>query len=147
MSAMASQITGVSIVCSTVCSGSGQRTYQSSASLAFVMCNSPVTGEFLAQKASNAENVTIWWRHHGNVYSCVVSTLLTDGAVIASNMLWVTIIHPCPNFNGPSYTLEHVWVITINTSGVVATYPCHNLDIGSAKRSLHALNTSTGLLI
>ena len=26
--------------------------------------NSPVTGEFLAQKASNAENVSIWWRHH-----------------------------------------------------------------------------------
>ena len=25
---------------------------------------SPVTGEFLAQKASNAENVSIWWRHH-----------------------------------------------------------------------------------
>ena len=26
--------------------------------------NSPVTGEFLAQRASNAENVSIWWRHH-----------------------------------------------------------------------------------
>ena len=27
--------------------------------------NSPVTGEFPAQKVSNAENVSIWWRHHG----------------------------------------------------------------------------------
>ena len=36
MSAMASQITGVSIVYSTVCSGADQRKYQSSASLAFV---------------------------------------------------------------------------------------------------------------
>ena len=26
--------------------------------------NSPVTGEFPAQKASNEENVPIWWRHH-----------------------------------------------------------------------------------
>ena len=26
--------------------------------------NSPVTSEFPAQRASNAENVTIWWRHH-----------------------------------------------------------------------------------
>ena len=26
---------------------------------------SPVTGEFPTQKASNAENVSIWWRHHG----------------------------------------------------------------------------------
>ena len=28
--------------------------------------NSPVTGEFPAQMASNAENVSIWWRHHGD---------------------------------------------------------------------------------
>ena len=27
--------------------------------------NSPVTGEFPAQIASNVENVSIWWRHHG----------------------------------------------------------------------------------
>ena len=27
--------------------------------------NSPVTGEFPTQMASNAENVSIWWRHHG----------------------------------------------------------------------------------
>ena len=27
--------------------------------------NSPVTGEFPAQKVSNAENVSTWWRHHG----------------------------------------------------------------------------------
>ena len=26
--------------------------------------NSPETGEFPAQKAINAENVSIWWRHH-----------------------------------------------------------------------------------
>ena len=26
--------------------------------------NSPVTGEFPAQRASNAEKVPIWWRHH-----------------------------------------------------------------------------------
>ena len=29
--------------------------------------NSPVTGEFPAQKASNAENVSISWRHHESV--------------------------------------------------------------------------------
>ena len=27
--------------------------------------NSPVTGDFSAQRASNAENVFIWWSHHG----------------------------------------------------------------------------------
>ena len=28
--------------------------------------NSTVTGEFPSQRASNAENVSIWWRHRGN---------------------------------------------------------------------------------
>ena len=60
MSAMASQITSLTIVYSTVYSGVDQRKHQSSASLAFV----PVIGEFPAQMASNAENVSIWWRHH-----------------------------------------------------------------------------------
>ena len=64
MSAIAYQITSVSIVCSTVGSGADERKHQSFASLAFVGGNSPVTGEFPAQKASNAENVYIWWRHH-----------------------------------------------------------------------------------
>ena len=31
---------------------------------------STVTGEFPAQKASNAEKVSIWWRHHGCLISC-----------------------------------------------------------------------------
>ena len=29
--------------------------------------NSPGTGEFPAQMASNAENVSIWWRHHVSI--------------------------------------------------------------------------------
>ena len=57
MSAMASQITSLTIVYSTVYSGAAQRKHQSSASLAFV--------KFPAQRASNAWNVSIWWRHHG----------------------------------------------------------------------------------
>ena len=32
--------------------------------------NSPGTGEFPAQMASNAENVSIWWRHH-DLKNCV----------------------------------------------------------------------------
>ena len=43
--------------------------------------NSPVTGESPAQKASNAENVSIWWRHHDEVYqhvSCNLPSLATE---------------------------------------------------------------------
>ena len=63
MSAIASQITSLTIVYSTVYSGGDQRKCQSSASLAFVG-NSPVTGEFPVQMASNTENASIWRRHH-----------------------------------------------------------------------------------
>ena len=56
ISAMASQINGVSIVCSINGSGADGRKHQSSASLAFVQGNSQ------PKKASNAENVSIWWR-------------------------------------------------------------------------------------
>ena len=30
--------------------------------------NSPVTGEFPTQRASNADNVSIWWHHHVSSY-------------------------------------------------------------------------------
>ena len=69
MSAIASQITSLTIVYSTVYSGADQNKYQSSASLAFVWgIHPPGTGEFPAQMASNAENVSIWWRHHVKIY-------------------------------------------------------------------------------
>ena len=31
--------------------------------------NSPVTGEFPAQVASNKENISMWWRHNDKIYS------------------------------------------------------------------------------
>ena len=64
MGAIASQITSLTVVYSTVYSDVDQRKHQRSASLAFVGGNSPGTGKFPAQMASNAENVSIWWRHH-----------------------------------------------------------------------------------
>ena len=62
MGAMVSQITSLTIVYSTVYSGAEQSKHQSTASLAFVG-----TGEFPAQMASNAENVSIWCRHDENL--------------------------------------------------------------------------------
>ena len=64
MDAIASQITSPASVYLAVYSGADQRKHQSSALLAFAG-NSPGTGEFPAQMANNAENVSIWWRHHG----------------------------------------------------------------------------------
>ena len=62
MGTIASQITSLAIVYSTVYSDADQRKHHNSASLAFVW---GIHWEFPAQMASNAENVSIWWRHHG----------------------------------------------------------------------------------
>ena len=42
--------------------------------------NSPVTGEFPAQKVSNAANVSIWWRHH------VFGTLIWSPLCLTTNV-------------------------------------------------------------
>ena len=64
-SALASQITSLAIVCSTVYSR--RRSKKTSKLRIAGLCegNSPVTGEFPSQGTINAENVSIWWRHHG----------------------------------------------------------------------------------
>ena len=63
MGAIASQITSLTIIYSIVYSDANQRKHQSSASLVFA--RGIHRGEVPAQMASNAENVSIWWRHHG----------------------------------------------------------------------------------
>ena len=62
MTTMAYQITSLAIVYSTVYSAADQRKHQSSVWLTFL--RRPASGEFPAQITSNAENVSIWWRHH-----------------------------------------------------------------------------------
>ena len=64
MGTMAPQITSLTIVYSTVYSDADQRKHQSSAPLAFAWGIHRGAGEFPAQMASDAENVSIWWRHH-----------------------------------------------------------------------------------
>ena len=65
MGAIASQITSLMIVFSTVYLDTDQRKHQGSTSLAFVRGfhrrpgNSPEAGEFPTQRTSNAENVSI----------------------------------------------------------------------------------------
>ena len=48
--------------------------------------NSPVTGEFPAQMASNAEYVSIWWRHHGKWRNWVDSLLWRHLSVKESHL-------------------------------------------------------------
>ena len=64
--AMASQITSLTIVYSTVFFR--RRSKKTSKLRVTGLCagNSPVIDEFFAQKVSNAGNVSIWWRRNAN---------------------------------------------------------------------------------
>ena len=70
--------------------------------------NSPETGEFPAQRASYAEKVSIWWRHHAlsfntligvgcvacvNVYMIISKIQFGNVAMVA--IAWTTISTPC----------------------------------------------------
>ena len=103
MSAMASQITSLTFVYSTVYSGADQRKHQSSASLAFVRgihrwpVNSPHKGP-----CSNADNVSISWRHMLKW----TTTHEASGSSTTSNAgLWII----CSAWNTPADCLA-AWV-------------------------------------
>ena len=64
MGTMASQITSLTTVYSTVYSGADQRKTSKLRVTGLCAGNSPGIGEFPAFMASNAENVSICWRHH-----------------------------------------------------------------------------------
>ena len=59
-----SQITSLTIAYSTVYLGADKKNTSTFRVTGFCVGNSPVTGEFPAQMASNTENVSIWWRYH-----------------------------------------------------------------------------------
>ena len=54
--------------------------------------NSPVTGEFPTQRASNAENVSIWWRHHELNENLVHNN--KAGHVFCRPLLWLLSWYP-----------------------------------------------------
>ena len=65
MSAMVSQITSFTIVYSTNhLIGRWSKKTPKLCVVGLWERNSPVTGEFPARRASNTENVSIWWRNH-----------------------------------------------------------------------------------
>ena len=64
MSSMAFQITSLTVVHLTVYFRRRSKKKLKLRVIGLCEGNSPVTGEFHAQRASNPENAYIWWRHH-----------------------------------------------------------------------------------
>ena len=82
--------------------------------------NLPVTGEFPTQMASNAENVSMWWRHHdpnadqgqkpnANMGFFLLHTYNANTATTTSNFLpqWMLMVLVC------SFTMLHIELNTI----------------------------------
>ena len=46
------------------------------------------TGEFPAQRASNAENVSIWWRHYEHYWTESAKWLMAESLNLAMDFLW-----------------------------------------------------------
>ena len=121
MDTMASQITGVSIVCSAICSGADQ-SHQNPASLAFVrgIIRRPVDSLHKGS-VSNAENVFIWRRHHVPRSACVfvfniISNLVDiyrddnvnhSGETDEANCSWLHPVWPSPK--RPDQDNTFVW--------------------------------------
>ena len=90
MSAMASQITSLTIDYSTLCSRRRSKKTSKLRVTGLWEGNSLVTGEFPAQRTSNVEKVSIWWRHH-------------DEAGFPASMITLSHVKPCHFLNGMIY--------------------------------------------
>ena len=102
MGMMVSQITSLTIVYSTIYSGEDQWKHQNSVSLAFVRGIHRGTGEFPAQIASNAENVSIWWRHHEGLVLIMLHSWHFKGHSIEVGMFQIEILRPEMTMESPS---------------------------------------------
>ena len=104
MTMMAPQITSLTVVYSIVDAGADQRKHQSSASLAFVR-GIHRDWWFPAQRASNAENVSIWWRHQaypGTRGHCILIIDTASGNTIMPTSVYHvrSLSQSCPRTRG-----------------------------------------------
>ena len=88
MSAMASQISGVSIVCSTVCSGADQRKNPKLCVIGFCEGNKPVVGGFPSQRASNDIIMINLFNTTSHQASHSMKTLWHGNAFHTTNFRW-----------------------------------------------------------
>ena len=87
MGAIASQITSRTIVYSTDYSDADKKNPSKLRVTGLCVGKSPGTGEFPAQMASNVENVSIRWRHHGHSSILDVSDLQVYIGIFCSGVV------------------------------------------------------------
>ena len=109
MSAMASQITSLTIVYSSVYSGADQRKHQSSASLAFVRgihrwpVNSPHKWPVTRK---------MWWRHHDNAHVTRHGTTSQIGSKVYFEQFYTTNHTMTPSFHKLQQHVSDPWYLS-----------------------------------
>ena len=146
MGAMASQITSLMIVYSTIYSGADQSKHQSSASLAFVW-GIHRDRWFPAQMASNTENVFIWWSHHGvsatnsqpEIQSCDTFFVISFNHVWAFSQVADELICLNNSFDNTVMTLL-VNCAGLSISSITYYHWCQQYDIFALNHQKHRIN-------
>ena len=157
MGASASQITSLTLAYSTVYSGADQRKHQKLSVTGFCVGNSPVTRRFPAQRASNAANVSIWWRHHEiNYFTPDNHYHMLHNVAVASAVWYKTQPHNCAHgFLVLCLVADIRWLDSPNVSEIIMLV-MHETDryltktISQRNANLHSsfcLNISTILWI
>ena len=97
--------------------------------------NSPVTGEFPSQRASNAENVSIWWPHNVSPGTSCHGSILLHAWVVTSNFTDQFVV--CPLFYGSFWQrtkrvskLYISKICTVNLCDHLGLVQCHLISIG-----------------
>ena len=128
MSAVASQITSVSTVCSSVGSGADQRKHRSSTTLAFVRWIRRWS-EVPAQKASNTEKFSIWLCHHGRFNLWVHCNKF--------NFCILRAIPCCAEFIYGPYVHSWLYLLFINVEMIQVVELCHHKREGIMRGHNH----------
>ena len=128
MSTTASQITSLTIVYSSVYSDADLRKVSKLRVTGLCEGNSLATGEFPAQRASKAENASIWWRHHAmfcrnallNFWCLTWLFISTDNGMVKGTQ--EPILHPGDCFLGIEMINHDNWKRPLHS-----TYASHSL--------------------
>ena len=87
--------------------------------------NSPVTSEFPAQMASNAENVSIWWHHHiSNLEECGYKHRMSLWRTINKTYSVEYMLSPLNSWSWPFFSPNHSQQTPISWHMMVSYWVC-----------------------
>ena len=89
--------------------------------------NSPGTGEFPAQMASNAENVSIWWRHHELLQDFCFLSISGHVRIVSANIKQSSII--IFYINLIVYSPKLSYDITLSSLNQTLAYNCLSFSV------------------